>query len=107
MGYDVSTYTDTLYAGTDYSMVFQFGSYDINGHTFVSQYKVDNAKFSAQVVTNTSAMTMTILIPAAATKSLTEGTVISGDALMKNAVGRIDILLNFELTVATTILKFS
>ena len=107
MGYDVSTYTDTLYAGTDYSMVFQFGSYDINGHTFVSQYNVGNAKFSAQIVTNTSAMTMTIIIPAAATKSLTEGTVISGDALMKNAVGRIDILLNFELTVATTISKFS
>lgn len=107
MGYDVETYTDTLYAGTDYSMVFQFNDYDINGHTFVSQYTVDSAKFSATTVTNTSAMTLVILIPAANTKSLSPGTVIRGDALMKNAVGRIDILLEYELTVDTTISKFS
>ena len=107
MGYDVQLYTDTLYAGTDYSIAFQFDGYDINGHTFISQYLVDNAKFTATIVTNTSAMTMTLLIPAAATKSLTEGTVIKGDALMKNAVGRIDVLLEYELTIATTISKYS
>lgn len=107
MGYDVSTYTDTLYAGTDYSMVFQFGNYDINGHTFTSQYTVGNGKFTATTVTNTSAMTLTVLIPASATKSLQEGTVISGDVLMKNAVGRIDVLLKYEFTIDTTISKFS
>ena len=107
MGYDVSTYTDTIYAGTDYSMVFQFGSYDINGHTFVSQYNAGNGKFSANVVSNTSAMTLTVLIPAAATKTLSAGAVITGDVLMKNAVGRIDILLKYEFTIDTTISKFS
>lgn len=107
MGYDVQLYTDTLYAGTDYSMLFQFGNYDINGHTFISQYLVDNAKFTATPIVDTTAMTLMISIPAASTKSLTDGTVIRGDVLMKNASGRIDVLLEYEFTIATTISKYS